>query len=232
MKGKLLLLPTGLNENVFCIPQHNTKLIRNLKYFIVEELRTARRFLKKIDNEICIDELEFFILNEHTDISMISQYLKMAQDGHDIGLLSEAGTPCVADPGSEIVRIAHEYGIQVVPLSGPSSIIMALMSSGFNGQNFTFHGYLPVDKTLCLKKIKDIETSAYRNDQTQIFIETPYRNNQLLDNILTICRAETRLCIAVDLTSENEKIISKSVKEWRLLKADFHKRPAVFLLYH
>ncbi len=232
MKGNLFLLPSGLSDSTHCIPQHNIDIIIKLRYFIVEELRTARRFLKKIDKEICIDELTFFLLNEHTNVSLISQYLKIAHEGQNIGLLSEAGAPCVADPGSEIVNIAHEQGITVVPLSGPSSIIMALMSSGFNGQSFTFHGYLPVDNLQCSKKIKEIESDSYKSNRTQIFIETPYRNNKLLDNILLTCRNETKLCVAVDLTGENEVVFSKTIKEWKTKKVDLNKKPAVFLLYY
>lgn len=232
MKGKLFLIPTGLDDGITHIPHINFEIIKNLKFFIVEELRTARRFLKKIDSNINIDSLEFFLLNEHTDKSIISKYLESTETGFDIGLLSEAGTPCIADPGAEIVKIAHYKGVRVIPLSGPSSIIMALMASGFNGQNFAFNGYLPVDKIKCARKIKEMETLMFKNDQTQIFIETPYRNNQLLETFINTCNGDTKLCIAVDLTTENETVVCKDIKEWKKKSKDINKRPTVFLIYH
>jgi 16S rRNA (cytidine1402-2'-O)-methyltransferase len=231
MKGILYLITTGLDENISQIPFCNFEIIKNLKFFIVEEIRTARRFLKKIDREIDIDSLEFYMLNEHTDISLIGKYLEKVESGQNIGLLSEAGTPCVADPGSEIVKIAHKKGVKVVPLSGPSSIVLALMSSGFNGQNFAFNGYLPIDKIQCSRKIKEFESLMSKNNQTQIFIETPYRNNQLLDNFLKTCNSDTFLCVATDLTSPTESVISTTINEWRKKSHDINKKPSVFLIY-
>jgi 16S rRNA (cytidine1402-2'-O)-methyltransferase len=233
MKGKLYLIPTFLSEtrpeNVF--PQLNTKIIYSLDIFIVEELKTARRFLRKVGFKKPFEEVTLHLLNEHTDLSKIGSYLDEAENGRDIGLFSEAGTPCIADPGSGIVKIAHKRNIRVVPLTGPSSIMLALMASGFNGQNFAFAGYLPIDKKQAANRIKEIEKKAWHNDQTQIFIETPYRNNRLFDILLNTCSDDTLLCIASGLTSENEFIKTLSVGDWKKQKPELHKIPAVFLMY-
>jgi 16S rRNA (cytidine1402-2'-O)-methyltransferase len=233
MKGKLYLIPTFLSEtrpeNVF--PQLNTKIIYSLDIFIVEELKTARRFLRKVGFKKPFEEVTLHLLNEHTDLSKIGSYLDEAENGRDIGLFSEAGTPCIADPGSGIVKIAHKRNIRVVPLTGPSSIILALMASGFNGQNFAFAGYLPIDKKQAANRIKEIEKKSWHNDQTQIFIETPYRNNRLFDILLNTCSDDTLLCIASGLTSENEFIKTLSVGDWKKQKPELHKIPAVFLMY-
>ena len=233
MKGKLYLIPTFLSEtetgNVF--PEINLEIIRRLDCFIVEELKTARRFLRKAGFKKPFDEVTLHLLNEHTDLSTIGNYLNECEKGKDTGLFSEAGTPCIADPGSEIVKLAHKRNIKVVPLTGPSSIMLALMASGFNGQNFAFIGYLPIDKKKATAKIKQIEKNAWQNDQTQIFIETPYRNNRLLDILLNTCSDDTLICIASGLTSENEFIKTLPVREWKKQKPDFHKIPAVFLMH-
>jgi len=233
MKGKLYLIPTFLSEtdpgNVF--PEINTKIIYSLDIFIVEELKTARRFLRKVGFKNPFDEVTLHLLNEHTDLSTTGSYLDEAEKGKDIGLFSEAGTPCIADPGSEIVKIAHKKNIKVVPLTGPSSIMLALMASGFNGQNFAFAGYLPIDKKLAAGRIRELEKNAWQYDQTQIFIETPYRNNRLLDILLNTCSNDTLICIASGLTSENEFIKTLPVREWKKQKPGFHKIPSVFLLY-
>jgi 16S rRNA (cytidine1402-2'-O)-methyltransferase len=232
-KGKLYLLPAmladGSPESV--LPEGTLSVIRRLEFFIVEELRTARRFLIKAGISKTIDELNFQLFNEHSDIEAIHEYLAEALNGNDIGLLSEAGVPCVADPGSLVVRQAHEMGIRVVPLTGPSSILLALMASGFNGQNFAFIGYLPADKIFRGKKIKELEKIIAEKDQTQIFIETPYRNLQLFDSLISVCRTETQLCIATDISGVNEVIKTYSIDEWRKKKPDFHKKPTIFLLY-
>jgi 16S rRNA (cytidine1402-2'-O)-methyltransferase len=234
MKGKLYLIPSTLGEDspMNVLPGVIPQVIDNLKHFIVEDLRTARRFLKKINPGIVIDDLTFQILNEHTPADEIPAMLTPLTEGSDVGLLSEAGLPCVADPGSALVGYAHEQGIKVVPLSGPSSIFLALMASGFNGQNFAFHGYLPVDKRDRIQKIKDIETAIYQKDQTQIFIETPYRNNQMLEALIQACKPQTKICIAVDLTLPGEIIIQTTAKRLNLNRPDFNKKPAVFLLYY
>ncbi len=233
-KGVLYLIPSFLSEteydNVF--PVFNREIILTLDEFIVEELRTARRFLRKIGYKKDFDKTQFHILNEHTDLTVIEKYLKNITSGKDLGLLSEAGTPCIADPGAEIVRIAQQMNVQVVPLIGPSSIFLALMASGFNGQNFVFHGYLPIDKKERKKKIMEIEQNAKKYDQTQIFIETPYRNNQMFQGIIEACASETLLCIACNITGDDESIITKKVKDWRKTEPSLHKKPAVFLLYH
>lgn len=232
--GKLYLLPTTLGnfdtvQRV--LPGHNIQIIHGLDTFIVEQVRTARRFLSKLKHPVSIDNMVFHELNKRTPKSEVFSYLDGISSGKSIGLLSEAGTPCVADPGAAVVGIAHEIGIEVVPLVGPNSIMLSLMASGFNGQNFTFHGYLPIDKHALAKKLKEIEQSAYKLDQTQIFIETPYRNNQLLDSILKACSPGTLLCIATDVTLPTENIISLPVSNWKHKKPGFHKKPTVFLIY-
>ena len=232
--GKLYLLPTTLGSFDTigkAIPDYNTEIIHSLEIFIVEQVRTARRFLSKLKHPVSIDNLIFLELNKHTEESEVISYIDSIYQGKSIGLLSEAGTPCVADPGASVVKIAQESGIDVVPLVGPNSIILSLMASGFNGQNFTFHGYLPIDKNELARKLKLIEQSAYKADQTQIFIETPYRNNQLLSSILKVCSPGTLLCVATELTLPTEKIVTLPVSNWKHYKPDFHKKPTVFLIY-
>ena len=234
VKGRLYLIPSPLAEGKVdsVIPEGTLTIIRRLNHFIVEEIRSTRRFLIKAGIHKTVEELSFLIFNEHSKETDLREFLACTADGQDIGLLSEAGVPCIADPGSRLVTAAHELGIQVIPLTGPSSILLALMSSGFNGQNFCFLGYLPADKGFRMKKIKELERTIREKDQTQIFIETPYRNLQLFDSLVTICNADTRLCIAVDVTGENEHIAAKSIGEWKKIKPDIHKKPAIFLLYH
>ena len=195
-KGKLYLIPTTLGDSAVenVIPSYNREVINKISIYIVEEVRTARRFLKKAGLIMPIDELVFFELNEHTKPEEIGLYLNAIDNGDNIGLLSEAGVPCIADPGAEIVKIAQQKNIEVIPLIGPSSILLALMASGFNGQQFAFLGYLPVDKNQRINKIKEIEKNIFLRNETQIFIETPYRNNQLIEALLQTCRNETLLC--------------------------------------
>ncbi len=233
-KGKLYLLPSVLGESSApsaVIPESTLFIIKNLNVFIVEELRTARRFLKKIDKNIDINSKEFLVFNEHSIKENISQYIAPMMQNQHAGILSEAGLPCIADPGSEIVAEAHRQNIEVVPLTGPSSIILALIASGFNGQHFAFHGYLPVDNALRAKKLRQLEMDAMKNKQTQIFIETPYRNLQIIQAITETCHSETMLCVATDLTLSSQKIWSKPVSFWKKHTFDIHKRPAVFLLF-
>lgn len=232
MKGTLYLIPSALGEEapVNVLPPVIAEVTGQLKHFIVEDIRTARRFLKKIRPDIIIDELSFQVLNEHTPQDEIPAMLAPMLEGNDAGLLSEAGLPCIADPGSILVGFAHEHGIRVVPLSGPSSIFLALMASGFNGQNFVFHGYLPVDKKERIQKIKELEAAAYQKDQTQIFIETPYRNIQMLESLSQSCRPYTKICVALDLTLPTERIINCTASQC-LLQKDVNKKPAVFLIY-
>ena len=233
-KGSLYLVPTPLGSfdtNSRVLPQYNIEQVHKLQIFIVEQVRTARRFLSSIKHPIAIDDMVFLELNKHTAESDVFSYLDRAKEGEDIGLLSEAGTPCVADPGSRIVNMAHESGIEVIPLVGPNSIILALMASGFNGQNFTFHGYLPVDKGGLIKSIKEIENNVYKKNQTQIFIETPFRNSNIFKTITSVCSRSTKLCVATDLTLPTENIQTKTISRWGKKVPEFHKKPTVFLLY-
>lgn len=234
-KGKLYLIPNTLGESNLedIIPNGNIEKILNIKHFIVEELRNARRFLSKAGWKGKIEELEFLELNEHSKPRDIISYLNNAEKGQDIGLLSDAGTPCVADPGADIVSMAHTKGIRVIPLVGPSSILLALMASGFNGQNFAFLGYLPRERGQRERTIKDLENKIFRQHQTQIFIEAPYRNNQMLESLIKTTSPTTRICVATDITLETELIISDTAQNWRKRKdpIDIHKRNTIFLLY-
>jgi 16S rRNA (cytidine1402-2'-O)-methyltransferase len=232
-KGRLFLIPTTLGESSYdsVFPPDNKRIVGSIKVFITENIRTTRRFLKKMDAGINIESLTFHVLDQHTRAEDTGDYLNHALDGHDTGLISEAGTPCIADPGAEIVRRAHESGIRVIPLSGPNSIMLALMASVFNGQNFQFHGYLPIASRDRARKIKELERLAWQANQTQIFIETPYRNMSVLEALLKNCQESTALCIACDLTLESESISTKTIGQWRKEHPGLHKRPAVFLLY-
>jgi 16S rRNA (cytidine1402-2'-O)-methyltransferase len=233
-KGRLFLIPVTLGNNDTInkvLPEYNNLTIHKIKIFIVEQIRTARRFLRAVNHPVAIDDITFLELNKHTDIQAVSGYLNYAAKGEDIGLLSEAGTPCIADPGAIIVEKAHEKGIKIKPLVGPNSIIIALMASGFNGQHFLFHGYLPIENSQRNKKIKELEINIYKNNQTQIFIETPYRNNKMLDTLLNILKPETKICIAADITLKTEFIKTLPVKLWKKENVNLHKRPVVFLIY-
>jgi len=229
----LYLIPTSLGDCSFdhILPAYNTELVTRLKHFIVEDIRTARRFLKKMDPSIDIDSLTFFILNQHTTPEELSDFLKPMFVGNDMGVLSEAGCPAIADPGADVVAMAQKYNFSVVPLVGPSSILLSLMASGFNGQSFAFVGYLPIQPADRAKMLRKLETRAYNENQSQIFIETPYRNMKMLEEILQTCQPNTRLCIAVDITLETEFIKTKTVKEWKNQLPDLNKRPCIFLLY-
>lgn len=230
-KGTLHLIPNILAENsTQAIPEYIKTLVTDLKIFYVEEIRSARRFLKMMNRDINIDGLTFYMLNEHENESL--QYAaSILNKGNSIGYISEAGCPNVADPGQELVEIAHKHNCKVKPHVGPNSILLALMASGFNGQQFQFLGYLPNKQPMLSHKIKDIEASSKLNDSTQLFIETPYRNNQLISEILRLCSNQTRLCVASGLTGEQEKIISCTIQEWKNMEYNFHKIPAVFALY-
>ncbi len=229
----LYLIPTTLGGTPVdrALPAYNTQIISDLSYFIVENVRSARRFLKQCDKEIDIDTLTFYELNQHTDRQHISEYLKPIRQGESVGIISEAGCPAIADPGADVVAIAQRERIKVVPLVGPSSLLMAVMASGFNGQSFAFHGYLPIDNAERIKKLKQLETRAYNEDQTQLFIETPYRNQKLAEDILQHCKPQTRLCLAMNISCEDEYIVTKPVKEWKGKLPDMHKKPCVFLIY-
>ncbi len=228
----LYLVPSLLSDSNWqlVLPAAVVPILTETKYFIVENVRTARRFMKLIDKNIDIDTLTFFELNKHTGQHEIENFLKHAEENNNMAVLTEAGCPGVADPGAEVVRLAHKKKIKVVPVSGPSSIILALMASGLNGQNFTFNGYLPVKKDKLKKTISILEEKAVRKKQTQIFIETPYRNNLLLSSLLEECSANTLLCIAVNLTGNDEFISTKTIQQWKKNIPDIDKKPAIFLI--
>lgn len=230
--AKLFLIPNVLSDGNWqnVLPVSVFYAVSEIKYFIAENIRTVRRFLKQINRGIDIDALNFFELNKFTLHDDLSGFLEPAKLGFDIGIVSEAGCPGIADPGADIVKIAHTKNIQVVPLVGPSSVLLALMASGLNGQNFAFNGYLPVKPHERKKAISVLEKKAKNESQTQIFIETPYRNQQLVADLLKSCQPSTMLCIATDLTGKNEFIQTKPVGEWKKIVPDLNKQPTIFLL--
>jgi len=231
MRGKLYLIPStlgaGATKNV--IPAGIIDIISTIKYFIVEKPRTARRFLVELGIKPPFDNLTFFTLDKHTRHDELSGFLDPVSEAN-IGLLSEAGVPCVADPGSKVVRLAHLKYISVIPLVGPSSILLALMASGLNGQNFAFTGYLPIQRNERINKIKQLEKRSYNENQSQIFIETPYRNNQVFKDIISSCSPDTFLCIATNLTLNDEQIRTMTIKDWKKQHVDINKKPTVFIL--
>lgn len=231
-KGKLYLLPTTLGENapLEVLPVSVKQMVERLDHFIVENEKTARRAIKKLVPEKPQPSLKLNLLNKHTNPAELSGFLEPCKEGFDIGLLSEAGCPGVADPGAEVVKIAHREGIKVVPLVGPSSILLAMMASGMNGQNFAFNGYLPIDKAARKSEIKNLERLSVEKDQAQIFIETPYRNNKMLEDLFQQLQPSTRLCIACDITLDSEYIVTKTISEWSKTKVDLHKRPTIFII--
>ena len=213
------------------LPEGNIAVVRGIKHFIVENVRSARRFLKKCDREIDIDSLSFVELNRHTPPQEVASMLAPLAAGEAVGVISEAGCPAIADPGADVVAIAQRRGYKVKPLVGPSSILMSLMASGFNGQSFAFVGYLPIDAAARARKIKEMEQRIMREDQTQIFIETPYRNNALVADLCRQLPAAIKLCIATDITGRGEKIVTRGVKQWLNNVPNLHKVPTIFLLY-
>ena len=230
--GKLYLIPVSLGDSstdkVF--PPLNALIIDKIEDFIVENEKSARRFIKQILPEKSQQALKLKGLNKFTEPSEIPTFLEAAKEGRNIGLLSEAGCPGVADPGAEIVKLAHQYNIQVVPLIGPSSILLAMMASGMNGQSFTFHGYLPIDKKERKQELKQLERISSEKNQAQIFIETPYRNMKFLEDLIQSLHSSTRICVACDLSLESEFIKTATASEWKNIKADLHKRPAIFII--
>lgn len=232
-KGTLYLIPTRIGDNppLEVLPLSIKKIIERINTYIVENEKTARRFIKLISPKKSQSKLEIFILNKYTEAEELPAFLIPALNGLDIGLLSEAGCPAIADPGADIVQIAHEKDIKVVPLVGPSSILLALMSSGMNGQSFTFNGYLPIDKNERKKALKTLERLSFENNQTQLFIETPYRNNKMLEDICASLGSNTRLCVATDITLPTEYIKTKTIEEWKKVKVDLHKRPTLFIIH-
>ena len=233
MDTALYLLPVTLGDTELntVLPAYNIEIIQGIKHFIVEDVRSARRFLKKVDREFDIDSLSFYPLNKHTSAEDISGYLKPLLAGQSMGVISEAGCPAVADPGADVVAIAQRKNLKVVPLVGPSSIILSLMGSGFNAQSFAFHRYLPIEPGERVKRIKQLEQRIYSENQTQLFIETPYRNHKMVDDLLQNCRPQTKLCIAANLTCEGEYIKTRAISEWKGKVPDLSKIPCIFLLY-
>ncbi len=232
-KGKLYLIPTtlGNNEPLEVLPISVKKVIEQTNTYIVENEKTARRFIKKISSGKQQSTLEIFLLNKFTNASILPEFLQPCLNGINVGLLSEAGCPGIADPGADIVKLAHENNIKVVPLVGPSSILMAMMSSGMNGQSFTFNGYLPIDKNERKNEVKRLERLSFEQNQSQIFIETPYRNNKMLEDICNVLGDNTLVCVACDITLPTEFIKTKIVSEWKKNMVDLHKRPTIFIIH-
>ena len=234
METALYLLPVTLGDTEIdnVLPSYNREIIRQIKFFIVENVRSARRFLKKVDRDINIDELTFYLMDKHTDAAKMASYLKPLEEGSAMGVISEAGCPAVADPGADVVAVAQRKNLRVIPMVGPSSIIMSVMGSGFNGQSFAFNGYLPIEPSERTKRIKQLETRVYTEDQTQLFIETPYRNHKMLEELLRTCKPSTRLCIASGITCAEEYIHTHTIAEWKKIKLhDLSKIPTIFLIY-
>lgn len=231
--GKLYLIPIEIASQTgkHVVPDQVKEVIKSLDYFLVENLRTARRFVSSLKLGLVIEELEFQVLDKKTNDGSLETLMKPIFLGRNVGVMSESGCPGIADPGAKAAAFAHRKGIDVVPLVGPSSIIMALMASGLNGQSFVFHGYLPIKKLELSKKIKAIEKQSQSNyGQAQIFIETPFRNNGMLESLVSHCHPDSMLCVATDLTGEKERIVSKTVKEWKKRSIELHKQPTVFII--
>lgn len=233
MQASLYLIPVTLGdtEHRRVLPDYNRDVILGIRHFIVENVRTARRFLKKVEPSIVIDYLTFYELNKHTSPEQVAGYLNPLAQGESVGVISEAGCPAVADPGADVVAIAQRKHYRVVPLVGPSSIILSVMASGFNGQSFAFHGYLPIEAAERTSTIKKLEGRIYAENQTQLFIETPYRNRKLAEELIRTCRPSTKLCIASNITCADECIQTRPVKEWAGKLPDFDKKPTIFLIY-
>lgn len=235
LEAGLYLIPTQLSDGSLerVLPAYNIEVVRQVRFFVVESLREARRFLKKCDRDIDIDALTFNELNEHTDVSdtaALEALLAPIGQGEAVGVLSDAGCPAVADPGADLVAIAQRKGYKVFPLVGPSSILMSLMASGFNGQRFAFEGYLPVDAQARQARLKEMTRRIEREHQTQIFIEAPYRNNQLIADLAKHLPAAMRLCVASNITGEGQSIVTRTIAQWRQVAYDYHKVPTIFLL--
>lgn len=231
-KGKLYLIPNVLAEGTAqeIISPQVKDVIKNTTYYLAENLRTARRYISSLRLGLTIEELQFEILDKKTKEAKVAQLLKPIFEGHDMGVISEAGCPGIADPGAVAVAYAHQKGIQVVPLAGPSSMFMALMGSGFNGQSFAFVGYIPIDKKVRIDAIKQLEADSTKFRRTQIFMETPFRNNHLMDDLKQHLNPNTKLCVAKNISGNDEMIVTKTIAEWRKTKVDLHKIPTVFVL--
>ncbi|MDA9576411.1 SAM-dependent methyltransferase [Flavobacteriaceae bacterium] len=232
MIGTLYLIPNTLGDvaPLETMPISIKKIIEQIDVYIVENEKSARRFIKSVSASKPQSDLTLFPLNKFTAASEIPTYLQPCIHGISVGLISDAGCPGVADPGAEVVRLAHEYGIKVVPLVGPSSILLAMMGSGMNGQNFAFNGYLPIDKNERKSKLKQLEKRSFEEQQAQLFIETPYRNQKLLDDMCSVLHQNTRICLAIDLTLQTEYIKTQTVSQWKTTTMEFHKRPTLFII--
>ena len=232
-KGKLYIIPVPISDDTLhkVIPDYNRELIGNMRCFVVEKLKTARQFLRGLISDFPIDDSVFYELDKHANYAVDNELKSVLLSGKDIGLMSESGYPGVADPGTTVVQLAHGLGVEVIPLVGPGSVFMALAASGLNGQGFTFHGYLPKKENELNQALKNIAQQILKTGYAQIFIETPYRNMKMLEEILHVCQPKTRLCIAVDITLETEFIKTKTVKEWKTQLPDLSKRPCIFLIY-
>lgn len=232
METALYLIPCTLGDTPVeqVLPQYGLGVIAGLRIFIVEEIRTARRFLRRVNRAFPIDECTFYEMGKHADASLFGRYLEPLEQGKSVGVISEAGCPAVADPGADLVSIAQHRGLRVVPLVGPCSMLLAVMGSGLNGQSFAFNGYLPIDETVRVRRVKQLEQRAQQEHQTQLFIETPYRNHKLFDLLIRTLRSQTRLCVAAGLTTEREWIATHSVATWRRIGLpELSKTPAIFL---
>ena len=233
-KGTLYLIPTTLGKTPEnnTIPEFTLSVIRKLEVLVVENIQTSVKFLQWVGDTIPEFKIDFYPLNKNTPDQEIYSFLKPLKAGKDVGLMSDAGAPAVADPGSKLVKMAHQNGIKVVPLVGPSSILLALMASGFNGQSFAFHGYLPIDAKSRKQMLIQLEGESRRHDRTQIFMEAPYRNNEMFKSVLETCGASTRFCVATDITLQTEEIRSMEIGEWKSIsKPELNKRPTIFMLY-
>jgi 16S rRNA (cytidine1402-2'-O)-methyltransferase len=230
-KGKLFLIPNVISESTeeAVIPVGVKTVLKDLSYFLAEDIRTARRYLSSLNIYSSIEPLNFRVLNKDTSSQELSELMLPINEGHDIGILSESGCPGIADPGALAIEYAHQQNIKVVPLVGPSSILLALIASGLNGQQFAFHGYLPIDAKEAQQKIKELERESKAKNQTQIFIETPYRNNSVFDHFVKSLHADTRLTVALDLTGKNETVLNKTINQWKKANVNWPKSPAVFL---
>jgi 16S rRNA (cytidine1402-2'-O)-methyltransferase len=231
-EGRLYIIPAPLSDSDISgsIPERVKEVVRSLKYFVVEDLRTARRYISRLKTDTPIDELNFSLLNEHTDMKTVSPLLSPVFQGHDLGLLSDAGMPCIADPGEELVRIAHSGGITVVPLTGPSSIFLALAASGLSGEKFSFEGYLPAKTPDLIRALRRLEQQSRQENQSKIFIETPYRSVRIFETILNVCSPETLVCVACNITAADEFIKTAKVGEWRKNVPELNRKPCIFIL--
>ena len=233
METALYLIPVTLGDTPVeqVLPSYNHDVIMGIRHFIVEDIRSARRFLRQVDRTFPIDDSVFMEMGKHADAQRFATYLKPLEEGHPVGVISEAGCPAVADPGADVVSIAQRRGLRVIPLVGPSSMIMAVMGSGLNGQSFAFNGYLPIEPADRAKRLKALEARAWNEQQTQLFIETPYRNRKMFDTLLATLRPQTRMCIAAGITTQEEYIHTHTIQEWKKKTLpDLSKVPAIFLI--